>query len=157
MKCIHSLIDKYQDEIFIKQVHSLETITSVDFLSAVTILCEIGDFISFKNPKQLFAYFGLNPSVKQSGKFNATEVPMFKRGSIIARRSLFAVTLASIRCNRNSIPLNSVLLAYYKKKCESKTKMVAIGAVMHKLYNIIFAVLQDGKPFTLIKPDEHCF
>ena len=153
---MHTLIDDHKDETFIKQIRLLETITGVGFLSAVSIMCEIGDFDSFKNPKQLFAYFGLDPSVKQSGKFNATDVHMSKRGSKIARRALFAVALASIRSTRNGIPLNPVLHDYYKKKCESKAKMVAIGAVMHKLCNIVFAVLRDTKPFVLINPDEHC-
>lgn len=156
MERLHTLIEEHHDEVFIQQIDLLQTITGVGFLSAVTIMCEIGDFSSFKSPKQLFAYFGLDPTVRQSGKFNATEVHMSKRGSRIARRALFAVALASIRCNCNSIPLNPILQDYYKKKCESKAKMVALGAIMHKLCNIIFAILRDEKPFTLIKPDEHC-
>lgn len=156
MNRIHSFIDEHKDEIFVHQIRLIETIIGIGFLSAVAIMCEIGDFSAFKNPKQLFAYFGLDPTVKQSGKFNATDVHMSKRGSRIARRALFAVALASIRCNRNGIPLNSVLLVFYKKKCESKAKMVALGAIMHKLCNIIFAVLRDEKPYMIINPAEHC-
>jgi hypothetical protein len=33
--------------------------------------------------------------------------------------------------------------------------MVALGAVMHKVCNIIFAVLRDNKPFELITPEQH--
>jgi len=33
---------------------------------------------------------------------------------------------------------------------------VAVGAVMHKIYNIIFAMLRDNKPFEIIIPQEHC-
>nr|WP_242947273.1 IS110 family transposase [Clostridium haemolyticum] len=40
---------------------------------------EIRDFSAFNSPKQLFAYFGLDPAVKQSGKFNSTQVNMSKR------------------------------------------------------------------------------
>ena len=156
MERMHSLMEEHQDELFIKQIGLLQTITGVGFLSAVTIMCEIGDFSCFRNPKQLFAYFGLDPTVRQSGKFNATDVHMSKRGSKTARRALFAVALASIRSNRHSIPLNPILMDYYKKKCESKAKMVAIGAIMHKVCNIIFAILRDGKPFVLINPEEHC-
>ncbi|MEA3543114.1 MAG: IS110 family transposase [Pseudomonadota bacterium] len=153
---IHSLVDEHCSKKFVKQIGFLESITGVGFLSAVTIMCEIGDFSSFKNPKQLFAYFGLDPSVSQSGKFQATEVHMSKRGSRIARRALFAVALASIRTNRNGEALNPVLLAYYKKKTESKAKKVALGAVMHKICNIIFAVLRDDKPYELRTSKEHC-
>ena len=34
--------------------------------------------------------------------------------------------------------------------------MVAIGAVMHKVCNIVFAVLRDEKAFELRSPEEHC-
>ena len=33
--------------------------------------------------------------------------------------------------------------------------MTALGAVMHKLCNIVFAVLRDETPFMLISPQEH--
>ena len=33
--------------------------------------------------------------------------------------------------------------------------MVALGAVAHKIRNIIFAVLRDEKEFTIITPKEH--
>ena len=34
--------------------------------------------------------------------------------------------------------------------------MVAVGAVMHKICNIIFAMLRDNKPFEIITLKEHC-
>ena len=34
--------------------------------------------------------------------------------------------------------------------------MVAIGAVMHKVCNVVFAVLRDKKAFELRSPEEHC-
>lgn len=33
--------------------------------------------------------------------------------------------------------------------------MVAFGAVMHKVCNIVFAILRDEKEFQLITPEEH--
>ena len=48
-----------------------------------------------------------------------------------------------------------VLKEYYEKKKQTKPKMVAIGAIMHKLSIIIFAVLRDNQPFILQTPDEH--
>lgn len=141
---------RYKDTDFIKQIHLVDSIKGVGFISAVTLMCEIGDFSAFKNPKQLFAYFGLDPSVKESGKFKGTRISMSKRGSRLARRVLFTVALVSIRASNNP-----VLKAYYETKKLSKPKMVALGAVMHKLTNIIFAILRDNKPFVLITPDEH--
>ena len=34
--------------------------------------------------------------------------------------------------------------------------MVALGAIMHKVCNIIFAVLRDKKELDLLYPEEHC-
>lgn len=153
---MHTLVKAHEDEKFIRQIRFLESITGIGFLSAVTIMCEIGDFDSFKNPKQLLAYFGIDPSVKQSGKFVGTETHMSKRGSRFARRALFAAALASVRRNRNGVPLNHVLREYYENKCKSKAKKVALGAVMHKLTNIVFAVLRDEKNFEIRTPEQHC-
>ncbi len=56
-----------------------------------------------KNPghhirvKQLFAYCGMDPEVKQSGKFNAMEVHMSIHDSRFARRAIFAAALACVR------------------------------------------------------------
>lgn len=118
-------------------------------------MCEIGDFSVFKSPKQLFTYFGMDPDVKQSGKFNATQVHMSKRGSRIARRAIFAAALACIRRKRNGKAINPYLYDYYQKKATAKPKMVALGAAMHKISNYIFAVLRDETEFSLRSPEEH--
>jgi hypothetical protein len=47
------------------------------------------------------------------------------------------------------------MMEFYKRKCQSKPKKVALGAVMRKLVCIIFAVLRDRKPFELRSPQEH--
>lgn len=146
---------KYEDHEFIKQIHLLDTIKGVGFISAVTLMCEIGDFSAFSKPKQLYAYFGLDPAVKESGKFKGSKISMSKRGSRLARRVLFTVALVSVRGSKGGQANNPVLKEYYDKKKESKPKMVAIGAVMHKISNIIFAVLRDNNPFVLRTAKEH--
>lgn len=37
------------------------------FVSAVTVVAEVGDFTRFNNPRQLMAYLGLTPSEHSSG------------------------------------------------------------------------------------------
>ena len=66
MDKIRALVKQFHSEKFVRQIYLLNSITGIGFLSAVTIMCEIGDFSVFKNPKQLFAYFGMDPEVKQS-------------------------------------------------------------------------------------------
>jgi len=80
---------------------------------------------------------------------------MSKRGSSVARRAIFAISLCSIGVNRKGVAINPVLRDYYLHKCKSKLKMVALGSVMHKVCNIIFAVLRDDKAFEIITPEEH--
>jgi transposase len=96
-RLIRKLLKDNADGPFARQVELVDSIFGVGFLSAVTVMCEIGDFGAFKNPRQLFAYFGMDPEVKQSGRFNATGVHMSKRGSRFARRAIFAAALACMR------------------------------------------------------------
>jgi transposase len=152
---MHDLVAANETTDFVKQIHLIESYKGAGFLSAVSLMGEIGDFSAFHSPKQLFAYFGLDPSVKQSGKFEGSKISMSKRGSRIARRVLHTMALISISKNRNGSAKNSVLRDYYLKKCQSKPKMVALGAVMHKVCNIVFAILRDEREFTIITPDEH--
>ena len=133
----------------------LQTIPGVGFLSAVTLVCEIGDFSAFRRPKQLYAYFGLDPKVRQSGNYIGSELKMSKRGSPFARRSSYILALQSVSLRKNGEPKNPVLRAFYLEKCRTKAKMTALGAVMHKVCNIVFAILRDKKPFAFVTPEEH--
>ena len=155
LDAMHELVDANEETTFVKQIHLIQTFKGAGFLSAVSLMGEIGDFFAFSKPKQLFAYFGLDPAVKQSGKFEGTKVKMSKRGSAIARRVIHTLTLQSISTSRTGEAKNPVLREYYLVKCESKPKLVAMGAVSHKVCNIIFAILRDNKPFELITPKEH--
>jgi transposase len=153
LAAMKDLVVANENELFVKQIRLLETIKGAGFLTAVTLMCEIGDFSAFKSPKQLLAYFGLDPSVNQSGNFTGTRNKMSKRGSPLARRAIHTIALISVGCSKNNVPHNNVLLTYYQDKCKSKPKMVALGAVMHKVCNIVFAMLRDHKPFCIIPPD----
>ncbi len=152
---IREIVNSQPNSQFALHIKLLETIPGLGFLSAVTLVCEIGDFSAFRRPKQLYSFFGLDPKVKQSGKTNRTELQISKRGSPYARRCFYILALQSISLNKHGEPKNPVIRKYYQEKCKSKAKMTAIGAVMHKLCNIVFAVLRDERPFVLITPEEH--
>ena len=152
---MHKLATEHANETFVKQLRLIETIPGAGFLSAATVICEIGDFSVFSSPKQLFTYFGLDPAVKQSGNFTGTKVKMSKRGSAVARRAIYTIAIVGVGRKSKGVANNPVLREYYLGKCQSKRKMVALGAVMHKVCNIIFAVLRDNKAFTLITPEQH--
>ena len=131
------------------------SVPGVGFISAVTILTEIGDFEGFLKPKQLVAYFGIDPSVNESGKFKSDKDKMSKRGTRFGRRALYAVALASIRTKRNGEANNKILLDYYKDNLNGKKKKVALVAIMHKLVNYIFAILRNQKEYEQRLPKLH--
>jgi len=136
-------------------VNLLCTHPEVGFISAVTLLAEIGDIHNFKNAKKLVAFVGLDSSVSQSGDFTSTHNKISKRGSSFARKILFTLAIGSIKIRKNGAPANPVLLAYYKNLCLRKPKKVAISAIMHKLINHFFAILRDQKAFEIRLPETH--
>jgi transposase len=136
-------------------VQLLTSIPGIGEYSAVVILSEIGDISLFSNPKQLVAFCGLDPSVRQSGTFLGSRNRISKRGSSYLRLVLTLCTHVAVHPGKNQIPANAVLCNYFLKKCESKPPKVALCACMHKMVNIIFAVLRDQKSFELRMPEEH--
>ncbi len=136
-------------------VQLLDGIPGIALMSAITLIAEIGDIDSFEKPKQLVAYFGIDPSVNQSGKFNGTKNKMSKRGTKIGRKVLYAVALASVRNKRNGVPNNQVLQKYYQENMIGKPKKVALVAIMHKLLTYIFSVLKKQTEFVIRDPKVH--
>lgn len=57
------------------------TIPGIGYINGGMILGEIGDIHRFSNPNKLLAFAGLDPSVYQSGNFQAKTTRMSKRGS----------------------------------------------------------------------------
>ena len=155
LKQIKSFLQERPDSLLTRQTMLLESIPGAGFLTAVTIVCEIGNFAAFRRPKQLYSYFGLDPVVRQSGNSAGANLRISKRGSPYARRCFYMLALQAVSLRKNGEPKNPVLRAYYLEKCKSKAKMTALGAVMHKLCNMVFAVLRDERPFVLISPQEH--
>ena len=157
LTALHETVEKLQDTLIYEQIVLLQSLYGIGFLSAVVLVAAMGDFKLFSSPKKLYAYFGLDPAVKQSGKLNGDKVHMSKRGSSLARRVLHMAALNNVKVDKGSgTPVNPVVYNYYTRKCSGKKKPVAMGAVMHKICNIIFAMLRDNKPFEIINPEEHC-
>lgn len=137
------------------QIELLKTIPGIADYSAAVILSEIGDSSIFKKPKQLVAFFGLDPSQNQSGKFNGTKNKISKRGSPHLRAVVNIIAVCNISSRKNGTYVNPITADYYENKCKSKPKKIAHCAVMHKMVNIIFAVLRDQKAFEFCTPKEH--
>ena len=154
---LHKAVDKLQGSPVYDRICLIQSLRGIGFLSAVVLIAEMGSFDLFSSPKKLYAYFGLDPGVNDSGKFHGDRVHMSKRGSSLARRILHMVAINNLKVDKTAkTPVNPVIYDYYIRKCASKKKIVAVGAVMHKICNIIFAMLRDNKPFEIITPEKHC-
>jgi transposase len=69
---IHSLIKSGRlPEILIKNIQLVYSIPGIGEFTAITIMSEIADINDFVKPKHLVAYFGIDPSINQSGKFDS--------------------------------------------------------------------------------------
>lgn len=138
-----------------KNIDLVDSIPGIGSLTAITLIAEIGDIDGFIKPKHLVAFFGIDCSVNESGKFKGNQNKISKRGTRIGRRALYAVALASIRSSRNGVPINKVLLGYYQTNLKGKKAKVALVAIMHKILNYIFAILRNQTPFEQRDPKLH--
>ena len=136
-------------------IELIDSIPGIGRLTAITLIAEIGDINGFLKPKHLVAFFGIDSSVNESGNFKGDDNKISKRGTRIGRRALYAVALASIRNNRNGIPINKVLLDYYQTNMKGKKPKIALVAIMHKIINYIFAILRNQTPFEQRDPKIH--
>lgn len=140
--------------ITIPNVELLKSIPGIGKKLAPVIAAEIGDIQRFKNAKQLVAYCGVDPSVRQSGNFVGTHNKLSKRGSPYVRKALYIAATVAIRKDKKGKCVNPVIYDYYHEKTKSKPKKKALGAIMNKLIRIIFSVLKNERAFILITPEE---
>jgi transposase len=153
MQCLLQQIDLLQE-----QVAQLDTalaelmdqipqyITSIPGIGPVTgaaILGEIGDVHRFDSVEKLVAYAGIDPTVYQTGQFQASQAHMSKRGSPYLRHALWLAATVAVR-------FDPELNAYYEaKRKEGKHHGTVIGAVCRKLLARIFVILKEQRPYVI--------
>ncbi len=129
---------------FIKKSDNVITsIPGIADTTAAIIISEIGDINRFNNSGQVLAFAGLDPSVKQSGTFNASSTRMSKRGSSLLR---YALILAANNVQLNTKTFNSY---YSTKRLQGKLHYNALGHCAGKLVRIIFYMLKNNVTFNL--------
>jgi transposase len=125
-------------------LHSvIMTIPGIGFINGGMILGEIGDIHRFSEPKKLLAFAGLDPSVHQSGNFQAQRTRMSKRGSRVLRYAL-------MNAAHNVVKNNATFKAYYDaKRAEGRTHYNTLGHCAGKLVRVIWKMLTDEVEFNL--------
>ena len=123
----------------------LTTIPGISTTLAAAILGEIGDVHRFPSIKELVAFAGLDPSVHQSGQFQATNTRLSKRGSPYLRRAVWIASLSARRFDPD-------LAAFYqRKRQQGKHFNLAMGAVCHRLLARIYVILKENRPYQIRK------
>ena len=98
-----------------KRSYMFDLINSIDGIGEFTtslIIAELGDVSRFNNIKQLTAYCGLDPSIKQSGSSINIGGPISKSGNRYIRRILFVTVQNIIPIASRNFPDNDILLYY---------------------------------------------
>ena len=146
------LINEYQKEIetikyklvFLakksKYFESINSIFGIGEFTTSILIAELGDINRFNNIKELTAYCGLDPSIKQSGKSINVHGPISKSGNKYMRKILYIACSNIIRLTAISKQENDIEIYYRKKRNEGKHHYAAIVACTTKLLRKILAL-----------------
>ena len=119
------------------------SIPGIGYSLGAIILSEISDINNFSEPCKLLAFAGLDPSVIQSGNFNASSTRISKRGSSALRYALVKASALIVNYN------NTFNQYYTQKRNQGKPYNVVLGHVSHKLVRVIFHLLKNNLKFNL--------
>jgi len=112
---------------------------------AVALMAAIGDISRFSSPRQLVAYLGLDPKVRQSGDELPRHGRISKRGNAQARSVLVEAAWAA---SRQPGPLS----AFGERIRARKGAQVAAVAVARKLAVLCWQLLSKGEDYAFARP-----
>ncbi len=119
----------------------LKSIPGIGEVTSKNFLIETDNITRFKSVKQLCAYIGIDPSLKQSGSSINIQGKISKRGNANLRRTIYQMAIGVIRsCEKFNTYFN-------KKRAEGKKYKQAVIAVANKLLRTIFVMLKNKTKF----------
>jgi len=137
---LNQIIEQLADKLYKREIEILTSIRGIAKNSAMDFISEIMDIKRFQNYKKLIGYYGLDPVIKQSGKYKG-QWKISKKGNSHARRIVF-IMASSVRKNC------PYFKQYYeKKRNEGKSYIEAIIATSTKLLRVIYSLLIDNRLF----------
>lgn len=99
------------------------------------------NFHQYESAREVAAFAGLVPRLRESGKSVRGRARLSKTGTPRIRRSLYFPAVTALRCN----PVIKAWASGLRER--GKCEMQIIGAVMRKLIHLAFGVLKSGKPY----------
>ncbi len=118
------------------EVDLLKSFIGIGDYTASGLMLSIGRIQRFSSSKKLASFFGVHPKFKQSGD-KISGVHMSKEGRTEARYYLFNIVMSAINYN----PWMKELYEKYQKN--GKSKLSAVGILMHKITRIIYGMLKN--------------
>ena len=149
------LINNYQKEIetikyklvFLakksKYFESINSIFGIGEFTTSILIAELGDINRFNNIKELTAFCGLDPSIKQSGRCIDIHGPISKSGNKYLRKILFVSCLNIVGLSPKCHVQNDIEIYYRKKRNEGKHHYAATIACTTKLLRKILALCKQ--------------
>ena len=100
------------------------------------LISEIGDIRHYRSKQALVSYAGIDVDRKQSGKYDAPNRHISKRGSAALRHVGYIIMMSK---KRHKIKGDSVYEYMLKKEQEGKKKKVSTIAGLNKFLRIYYA------------------
>ena len=124
-----------------EDVRRLRTFPGIDYLTAATLLGEIGNIERFENEGRLSSYCGVSPVMWQSGT-SKLKAKRRKRFSRRLKGVLYFISLSQIRINPESRQY------YWRKRREGKSHWQAMNALSRQLIKIIYYMLKNKESYS---------
>jgi len=140
---LERMISEALDQETNNAVELLVSIKGIGEKTARSFIIEIGSISNFKSAKQLAAYIGIDPSIKQSGSSVNVKGKISKKGNSFLRRTIWQIAAAVIRYD------GKFREYFLKKKKKKKKYKQSIIAVANKLLRTLFALLTNKKEFVI--------
>lgn len=120
----------------LKEYETVRAMEGVGKILALRLIAEIGDIRHYRSKQSLVAYAGIDVDRKQSGKYEAPNRHISKRGSAALRHIGYIIMLSK---KMHKVKGDSVYEYMLKKEEEGKKKKVAKIAGLNKFLRIYYA------------------
>lgn len=137
---LQTIIDGAKKEVLFDQLFS---IPGIGENLAARLVAELGDVSRFKSVNKLTSYVGVDPMIRQSGKYDGDHLSISKKGNKRLRCLLYLAVGCNIRLKKN----DKIYNFYQRKRQQSvplKPKVAKIAAV-RKLLTIIYGMNKTGE------------
>jgi len=125
---IQLIAEKFDSKIF--------TIPGIRATTGAAILSEIGNIQNFSLAVKLIAFAGLDPKLKESGKYQG-RTPISKRGSKYLRNAIWYSAMVACRVD------DKFKKFYQDRRNKGKSHRYSVTAAANKLTKVIYHVLKN--------------